>query len=64
MRPIGTEQTANFGTSTTCVVDTGGKFATGAKNTGGKFAAGVHNCNDGCRRLKVNLKAKQKLIYM
>ncbi len=26
-----------------CVVDTGGKFATGVNETGGKFAAGINN---------------------
>jgi hypothetical protein len=30
---------ANFATSSHCVVDTGGKFATGDNDTGGKFAA-------------------------
>jgi hypothetical protein len=34
---------ANFSTSFTSVVDTGGKFATGVSDTGGKFAAGVNN---------------------
>ncbi len=32
---------ANFATSFTIVVDTGGKFATGVNDNGGKFAAGV-----------------------
>jgi hypothetical protein len=32
---------ANFATSFTSVVDTGGKFATGVNDAGGKFAAGV-----------------------
>jgi hypothetical protein len=27
---------ANFATSSACVVDTGGKFATGVSDTGGK----------------------------
>jgi hypothetical protein len=31
----------NFATSFACVVDTGGKFATGVNDTGGKFAASV-----------------------
>jgi hypothetical protein len=31
---------ANFAPSSPCVVDTGGKFATGVKDSGGKFAAG------------------------
>ncbi len=31
---------ANFAASSPCVVDTGGKFATGVNDTGGKFAAG------------------------
>jgi hypothetical protein len=34
---------ANFAASSPCVVDTGGKFATGVNDTGGKFAAGVNN---------------------
>ncbi len=34
---------ANFATSSPCVVDTGGKFATGVNDTGGKFAAGVND---------------------
>ena len=34
---------ANFATSFTSVVDTGGKFATGVNDTGGKFAAGVND---------------------
>jgi hypothetical protein len=33
---------ANFATSFSSVVDTGGKFATGVNDTGGKFAAGVN----------------------
>jgi hypothetical protein len=32
---------ANFATSFTSIVDTGGKFATGVNDTGGKFSAGV-----------------------
>jgi hypothetical protein len=34
---------ANFATSSPCVVDTGGKFATGVNDTGGKFAADVND---------------------
>jgi hypothetical protein len=34
---------ANFATSTTGVVDTGGKFATCVNDTGGKFAASVND---------------------
>jgi hypothetical protein len=34
---------ANFATSSPCVVDTGGKFATGVNDTGGKFAAGFND---------------------
>ncbi len=34
---------ANFATSFTTVVDTGGKFATGVNDTGGKFAASVND---------------------
>jgi hypothetical protein len=33
----------HFATSSPCVVDTGGKFATGVNDTGGKFAAGVND---------------------
>jgi hypothetical protein len=32
-----------FATSSPCVVDIGGKFATGVTDTGGKFAAGVND---------------------
>jgi hypothetical protein len=34
---------ANFATSFTSVVDTGGKSATGVTDTGGKFAVGVND---------------------
>jgi hypothetical protein len=34
---------ANFATSFTSVVDTGGKFATSVNDTSGKFAAGVND---------------------
>jgi hypothetical protein len=34
---------ANFSTSSPCVVDTGGKFATCVNDTGGKFATGVND---------------------
>jgi hypothetical protein len=37
---VSTTPVANFATSSSCVVDTGGKFATGVNETGGKFAAG------------------------
>jgi hypothetical protein len=59
---------ANFATSSTCFVDTGGKF--GVNDTGSKFAAGVNDAGCklpqvliigtilGSRHLKVNLKAK------
>ncbi len=43
MPPVSTTPTANFATSSPCVVDTGGKFATGVNVTGGKFAAGVND---------------------
>jgi hypothetical protein len=65
---------ANFATSFTSVVDTGGKFATGGNDYGGKFAAGVNDTGgklppvsttpatmgliSGYRYLKVNLKEK------
>jgi hypothetical protein len=39
--PVSTTPAANFDTSFTSVVDTGGKFATGVSDTGGKFATGV-----------------------
>jgi hypothetical protein len=39
--PISTTPAANLATSSACVVDTSGKFATGVNNTSGKFAAGV-----------------------
>jgi hypothetical protein len=41
--PVLTTPAANFATSSPCVVDTGGKFATGVNDTGGKFAAGVND---------------------
>jgi hypothetical protein len=41
--PLATTLAANFATSFTSVVDTGGKFATGVNDTGGKFAAGVND---------------------
>ncbi len=41
--PVSTTPAANFATSSPCVVDTGGKFATGVNNTGGKFVAGVND---------------------
>ncbi len=34
--PISTTPAANFATSSACVVDTGGKFATGVNADGGK----------------------------
>jgi hypothetical protein len=40
--PVSTTPAANFATSFPCVVDYGGKFATGVNDTGGKFAAGVN----------------------
>ena len=40
MPPVSTTPAANFATSFTSVVDTGGKFATGVNDTGSKFAAG------------------------
>jgi hypothetical protein len=39
--PVSTTSAANFATSFTSVVDTGGKFATGVNDAGGKFAIGV-----------------------
>jgi hypothetical protein len=41
--PVSTTPAANFATSVTSVVDTGGKFATGVNDTGSKFAAGVND---------------------
>jgi hypothetical protein len=35
---VSTTPAANFSTSSPCVVDTGGKFATGVNDTGSKFA--------------------------
>ncbi len=43
MPPVTTTPAANFATSSPCVVDTGGKFATGVNDNGGKFAAGVND---------------------
>jgi hypothetical protein len=39
---VSTTPVANFATSSPCVVDIGGKFATSVNNTGGKFATGVN----------------------
>ncbi len=41
--PVSTTPAANFATSFTSVVDTGGKNATGVNDTSGKFAAGVND---------------------
>jgi hypothetical protein len=41
--PVSTTPVANFATIFPCVVDTGGKFATGVNDTGGKFAASVND---------------------
>jgi hypothetical protein len=38
---VSTTPVANFATSFSSVVETGGKFATGVNDAGGKFAAGV-----------------------
>ncbi len=48
--PVSTTPAANFATSSACVVDTGGKFATGVNDIMGTIS--------GCRHLKVNLTAK------
>jgi hypothetical protein len=40
--PVSATLAANFATSLACVVNTGGKFATGVNDTGGKFAAGIN----------------------
>jgi hypothetical protein len=42
--PVSTTPVANFCTSFTSVVDTGGKFATGVNNTGGKQWEQLSNC--------------------
>jgi hypothetical protein len=41
--PVSIIPAVNFATSTTSVVDTGGKFATAVNNTGSKFATGVND---------------------
>jgi hypothetical protein len=43
---INEKPVANFATSFTSIVDTGGKFATGVINTGGKFSASVNDTGD------------------
>ncbi len=43
IEPVSTTPGQNFATSSPCVVDTSGKFATGVNDTGGKFAAGVND---------------------
>jgi hypothetical protein len=40
---VSTTPAANFANSSPCVVDTGGKFATGVNDTGAKFVAGVND---------------------
>jgi hypothetical protein len=40
--PVSPTPAANFSTSFACVVDTGGKFATGVNDSGHKFATGVN----------------------
>ncbi len=40
---MSTTPVANFATSFSSVVETGGKFATGVNDAGGKFAAGVND---------------------
>ncbi len=40
MPPVSTTLAANFATSFSSVVDTGGKFATGVNDTSSKFATG------------------------
>ncbi len=45
--PVSTTLAANFATSSACVVDTIGKFATGVNDTGRIFAAGVNDA--GCK---------------
>jgi hypothetical protein len=68
---VSTTPAANFATSFTSVVDTGGKFATGFNVTGGKLAAGVNAtggklspvsttpvANNG---IKVNLNSKMQI---
>jgi hypothetical protein len=42
-KPEATTPAANFATSSPCVVDTCGKFATGVNDIGGKFAAGAND---------------------
>jgi hypothetical protein len=68
--PVSTTPVANFATSSACVVDTGGKFATGttipAANLPPESTTPEAHCHrwqimetiSGCRHLKVNLKAK------
>jgi hypothetical protein len=56
--PVSTTPAANFATSFTSVVDTGGKFAAGVNDTGGK-QWGQYQAAD---TLNVNLM--QNFIYM
>ncbi len=59
---VSTTPAVNFATTTTGVVDTGGKFATGDNDTGGKFATGVEIIGTLSEiPLHVNLKEK---IYL
>ena len=46
MPPVSTTPAANFATSFTSVVDTGGKFATGVNDTGGNFATSFNSVVD------------------
>ena len=43
--PVSTTPVANFVSIFACVVDTGGKFATGVNVTGRKFATGVNDAS-------------------
>jgi hypothetical protein len=45
---VSTTPAANFATSFSSVVETGGKFATGVNDSSSKFAAGVNDT--GCKQ--------------
>ncbi len=64
MPQVSTTPAANFATSYPCVVDTGGKFATGVNDTGGKFVAGVNDPGGKLPQVLTTLAANLSLVSM
>ncbi len=61
MPPVSTTPAANFATSSTSVVDNGGKFATGVNDTGSKFAAGVNDTGGKLPPISTTLAANNEI---